>query len=189
MDHGATQNHSGGRQNGTTGMSAEELFETYDENGRVRGAVPRRLCHGNPALVHRTAHVIVFSSRGDLLLQKRSPLKDIQPGKWDTAVGGHLHLGEDSLAAARRELEEELGIRGDCVALTPLFESQIRNAVESENVTVFSLVHDGPFQPQAEEIDGVRFWSPAELRAALGTGAFTPNLEFELDLLFTRRLL
>ena len=165
-----------------------EWFEIVDENDLVIGKARRAECHGNPALLHRTAHVHVFSNDGRLLLQKRSPRKDIQPGKWDTAVGGHLAPGETYEQGARREMREELGIPPD-LPLRWLFRSKIRNEIESENAGVFQLVCDGPFRQQEEEIDELRFWHPGALRRALGTDAFTPNLEQEIRRLFAEGLL
>ena len=104
----------------------EEYFDIYDAQGNHTGTAPRRLCHGNPALIHRTAHVVVIDPEtGNILLQKRNMTKDIQPGKWDTAVGGHLALGEDFETGAKRELAEELGI--DDAELFHIFDSKIRN--------------------------------------------------------------
>jgi isopentenyldiphosphate isomerase len=156
-----------------------DFFDIVDSEGAVIGSAPRSECHGNPSLVHRTAHVVVLSSDGRMLLQKRAADKDVQPGKWDTAVGGHLDLGEDYETAARRELAEELGLPEN-TPLRFLFDSRIRNEIESENVRVFATVHDGPFVFQQSEIDEVRFWSKEEIAAALGTGVFTPNLEVEV---------
>jgi isopentenyldiphosphate isomerase len=156
-----------------------EIFDIVDSEGAVIGSAPRSECHGNPSLVHRTAHVVVFSSDGSILLQKRAADKDIQPGKWDTAVGGHLALGEDYETAARRELAEELGLPEN-TPLRFLFDSRIRNEIESENVRVFATVHDGPFLFQKSEIDEVRFWSEDEIAAVLGKGVLTPNLEAEV---------
>jgi isopentenyldiphosphate isomerase len=158
---------------------SEEYFEIVDDADRVIGRARRSDCHGNPALVHRTVHVVVFSPAGDILLQKRAADKDIQPGKWDTAVGGHLAPGEDYLAAARREMQEEIGLPPE-QPLEYLFDTRIRNEIESENVRVFRTVSAGPFRPQPEEIEALRFWSRGEIRGALGTGVFTPNLEAEL---------
>ncbi len=162
-------------------QDSEELFEIVDECDRVVGLAPRRECHGNPALVHRTAHVVVYHPDGRILLQLRSRHKDVQPGKWDTAVGGHLAPGEDYEAAARREMNEELGL-SPSAPLSLLFDSRIRNSVESENVRVFSCVSPGPFSFQAAEIDEVRFWTEGELLDAIRGGApsFTPNLVQEL---------
>jgi isopentenyldiphosphate isomerase len=110
-----------------------EIFDIVDENDRAIGQAPRAECHGNPALVHRVAHVLVFDRHDRLLLQKRAMTKDIQPGRWDTSVGGHLDPGESYLEAASREMHEELGIEG--VPLTWLYTSKIRNEIESENVS------------------------------------------------------
>ncbi len=160
----------------------EELFEIVDENDNVVGLAKRRECHGNPKLVHRTAHVVVLRPDGAMLLQRRSMAKDVQPGKWDTAVGGHLAPGEDYESGARREMREELGIPGDA-KLEFLFKSQIRNAIESENVGVYSTVSEGPFKFNPAEIDQIRFWTKEELIAEIAAGApsFTPNLVKELQ--------
>ena len=163
-----------------------ELFDIYDENGRHLGTAPRNECHGNPALIHCTAHVaVIHPETGELLLQKRRMDKDIQPGKWDTAVGGHLDAGESFETAAKRELAEELGVTGE-VELLHLFDGKIRNEIESENVQVFTIVCDGPFQPQESEIDQVAFFDPADLKARLlkgDTADMTPVLCRELNML------
>ncbi len=158
---------------------ADELFEIVDDEGNVIGTAPRSECHGNPSLVHRTAHVVVYHPDGRILLQKRSKRKDIQPGRWDTAVGGHLMPGEDFERAARREMAEELGIPSS-LPLKFLFDSRIRNEIESENTRVFSAVYAGPFEFPPEEIDEVRFWSVGEIRRNLDSEDFTPNLRVEL---------
>lgn len=158
-----------------------EYFDIYDEAGNRLGIAPRSECHGNPALIHCTAHVAVrHPATGALLLQKRRMDKDIQPGKWDTAVGGHLDAGEDFDSAARRELAEELGVT-DNVKLTRLFDSKIRNEIESENTRTFGVDLAGPFDFQRSEIDGVRFFSAAELADETWRREFTPNLLVELE--------
>jgi len=154
-----------------------EFFDIVDDNDQVIGQAPRSACHGNPALVHRVAHVLVFNTEGELLLQKRSKSKDVQPGKWDTSVGGHLDPGETYLEAARREFSEELGVSG--VPLTFLYYSRIRNSFESENVASYLARFDGPVTFARDEIDEVRFWSTEAINATLGSGAFTPNFEDE----------
>jgi len=154
-----------------------ELFEIVDENDRVIGTALRSHCHGNPALIHRVAHVLVFNHAGELLLQKRSANKDVQPGKWDTSVGGHLDLGESYIAAACREMREELGIAAS--NLTFLYHSQMRNSFESENVATYYAFHEGPFTFASEEIDEVRFWTAEQIDANLGSGVLTLNFEEE----------
>ena len=167
----------------------DELFDIYDEAGNRVGVASRRECHGNPKLLHRTAHVVVFHPEtGAILLQKRAATKDIQPGKWDTAVGGHLALGEDYETGARRELAEELGVTSP-VELEYLFDGKIRNAVESEDTRVFGLRMAEGFEFQKSEIDAIRFWSAAELFDTANRANFTPNLCSELDELRKRGMI
>ena len=164
----------------------EEYFDIVDENDQVIGIAPRSRCHGDPSLIHRTAHVVVLHPDGQrILLQKRAMTKDIQPGKWDTAVGGHLAHGESYEDGARREMSEELGLPCD-LPLKFLFRSEIRNEIESENVGIFLLVSDGPFHFQQEEIDEVRFFTRKELVAHADD--FTPNLRRELTELAARNI-
>lgn len=154
-----------------------EIFDIVDDDDNVVGQAPRSECHGNPALIHRVAHVLVFNSAGELLLQKRAETKDIQPGRWDTSVGGHLDPGEDYRQAAVREMEEELGIQH--VPLTFLYKSKIRNDVESENIATYMTIYDGNISFDPHEISDVRFWSSDKINRQIGTGVFTPNFEEE----------
>lgn len=161
--------------------NSEELFPLVDAEGNVIGKATRGECHSGSKLLHPVVHLHVFNSRGELYLQRRPDWKDIQPGKWDTAVGGHIDLGESIDDALAREAREELGITG----FTPtsikryVFESKR----ERELVNVFSTVFDGEISP-TDELDGGRFWSLDEIRANIGKGIFTPNFEQEFESLF-----
>lgn len=157
--------------------AGSELLERCDECGRPLGPVERSRCHGDPSLVHLTVHLHVVDGRGGLYLQKRSMLKDLYPGRWDTAVGGHAGAGEEPRSALLREAREELGI--DASAAEPLYEYLHSNAHESEYVHTFGIVLPGPFRLHPDEIAGGRFHSRAEIEAGLGTGLFTPNFEHE----------
>ena len=88
----------------------QEMFPIVDENGNIISAATRGECHNGSKLLHPVVHLHLFNSQGELYLQKRPDWKDIQPGKWDTAVGGHIGLGESVGQALVRETKEELGI-------------------------------------------------------------------------------
>lgn len=162
-----------------------EQLPVVDESGNILGAVTRGHAHDGSKILHPVVHLHVFNSRGDLYLQRRPDWKDIQPGKWDTAVGGHIDLGENVEKALRREVGEELGITD----FTPeslghyVFESQR----ECELVYVHRCVYDSDIRPSAQELNGGRFWSAAEIEANIGKGVFTPNFESEYQRFFAKK--
>lgn len=158
-------------------MSGEEFFEIVDEQGRVVGRAPRSVCHRTPSLLHRAAHVVVTDGQGRIYLQKRSAAKDIQPGKWDTSVGGHVGAGEDHEAGARREMLEELGLDGE---LRFLHRYLWRTPCESELVETWLHVARREPRTQPGEIEEGRWFTPAEAAQLVTAGAATPSLAEEL---------
>lgn len=160
-------------------MADNELFPLVDPDGNVIGSATRRRCHSGSMLLHPVVHLHVFAPDGSLLLQKRSDDKDIQPGRWDTSVGGHVDFGETIAEALLREASEELGLTGfEARALPPYV---FRSAVECELVNPFVVTvdKDYPFSFQREEISAIAFWSREDILAAIGTGTLTPNFEQE----------
>jgi isopentenyldiphosphate isomerase len=156
----------------------EEWFDLVTPEGEVTGRARRSECHGNPDLLHQAIHVfVVHPETGAVFLQQRSSKKDIQPGKWDTSVGGHVDAGESPETAVSRELREELGITDGSPQY--LYHYLWRSPVESELIRSYRLMHSGPFVLQPEELDDGRFWSVEEIEDQLGNSVFTPNFEFE----------
>src|SRR3954466_6344104 len=91
---------------------SEEIFDVVNEVDEVVDKRPRSEVH-RLGLMHRAVHVLVFNSRGQVFLQKRSLTKDRQPGLWDSSSSGHVDSGEDYDACAMRELSEEIGLQLD----------------------------------------------------------------------------
>ena len=153
-----------------------------NEEGETIGKATRRECHSGSKQLHPVIHLHIFNDAGELYLQKRSMNKDIQPGKWDTAVGGHIDYGETVEEALRREVREELGI----TEFTPQFMTRyiFESAIEKELVNTFRTVYNGEIQPDTEELDGGRFWLMEDIKTNLGKNVFTPNFEQEFRRLF-----
>ena len=89
----------------------KEVFPVVEPSGLVVGRASRQYCHGGMKPLHPVVHLHIIDRHGRLYLQKRSVHKDIQPGRWDTAVGGHVDYGELLVEALFREASEELGFR------------------------------------------------------------------------------
>ena len=155
----------------------QELLPLVDEEGNVVGSATRGQCHDGSKLLHPVVHLHVFDSKGRLYLQQRPLWKDIQPGKWDTAVGGHVDFGEEIADALVREVREELDIENFVpeFLLRYIFESER----DCELVHVYRTTYDGEICPTAE-LDGGRFWTLEEIRKAIGKGMLTPNFEQEI---------
>ena len=159
-------------------QGSEEYFPLVVEDGTQTGIATRRQCHdGVSMLLHPVVHLHLFDRSGRLFLQKRSMTKDIQPGKWDTSVGGHFAPGESPLEALSREAEEELSI----VVKDPVFLGKYIWQSERERELVYSYMMVTDKMPVADrdEIDEGRFWEIDEVNEAIGKGVFTPNFEEE----------
>ena len=143
----------------------EEIFDLVDEQDQVIGQMNRREVHAQQRL-HRAIHIFVFNARGEMLLQKRSHLKDAHPEKWDSSAAGHLDAGEDYLPAAIRELEEELGISATATDLTHLATIPPSPATGFEWVQLFSHTHtDATIHFPTSEIECTAWFSIAEIKA------------------------
>ena len=143
----------------------EELFPLVDEIGNVVDAATRGECHNGSKRLHPVVHLHVFNSQGELYLQRRPDWKDIQPGKWDTSVGGHVDFGEHVEQALLREASEELGItdfQSERIGQY-VFESDL----EKELVFVYKTTYDAEIRP-SEELNGGRFWSKEDIESHFG---------------------
>jgi 16S rRNA (adenine1518-N6/adenine1519-N6)-dimethyltransferase len=140
-------------------QKAGEIFDVVDQNDIVTGTATRGEVHARK-LIHRAVHVFAFNKRGDLLLQKRSSLKDLCPGLWDSSVSGHLDSGEDYLTASVRELEEEMGIVSET---TPEEIASITPREETgwEHVRLYRVRHDGALRYPSAEVEAA-IWFPLE---------------------------
>ncbi len=164
--------------------SASEQLPVVDRNDRLIATASRVEVHQNRYL-HRAVHILVFTSCGELLIQKRAPDKDRYPGYWDVSVGSHVHVGESYESAAQRELLEELGIR---VHMTRLAKIPASSDTDWEHVMLFKAQYDGPIKPDPQEIQAWRFAHPGTIAKEIENKLYlyTPALRHAISLWTSR---
>lgn len=162
----------------------DEILPLVDESGKLIGRAVRSQCHDGSKLLHPVIHLHVFNKTGAIYLQKRPMDKLIQPGKWDTAVGGHIAFGEELKTALQREAWEEIGLKEFSAKLLKSYVWE--SDVERELVYVFTTNDYQGINIHTNEVDEGRFWTRKQIETNLGKGVFTPNFENEYKLLFSR---
>ena len=142
---------------------SSELFDVVDSENRVIGQATRGEVHAKD-LLHRSVHIWVFNSRGELFLQKRAMTKDDNPGYWDSSAAGHLNAGEGYLASAHRELLEELGISGE---LQFYMKFPASRETHWEHVETYFCTTDQIITINLLEISEGRFWPISVLKESV----------------------
>ncbi|MZH02728.1 MAG: NUDIX domain-containing protein [Nitrospinae bacterium] len=157
-------------------MNADhEIYNIVDENDSIVGQATRKHIHQNK-LLHRSAHILVFNSKKELYLQKRSLSKDESPGLWDTSSAGHVDAGESYDECARRELFEELGIKA---VLLPLIKISACKETHGEHIQVYTCVTDDEIIINPEEISEGVFFNLPQIRKdiSMNPTQFTPSFK------------
>ena len=163
------------------GWRKTEYLDVCDEQGQPTGAVVERDAAHREGILHRTAHVWVLrESEGEIqvLLQKRSAAKESFPGAYDASSAGHIPAGDEPLASALRELQEELGLRAEPDELTPIgtfrcrYERIFHEALFRDDEVRFAFVYQKPVDIHAltlqkSEVDEVRWFSVKDAAAEI----------------------
>jgi isopentenyldiphosphate isomerase len=158
-----------------------EWFPIVEPSGIVIGRSSREYCHSGAKPLHPVVHIHIIDRQSRIYLQKRSMRKDIQPGKWDTAVGGHVSYGESIIEAVYREASEELGLTD----FNPIYMEtyEFESSVEREMVNVYAAVGSYVLRPDLDEVDEGRWWELTDIDSLIGKGVFTPNFESEFAMI------
>ena len=91
----------------------DELLDIVTKQGQPTGKTALKSEAHSKGLYHNTIHLWLYTSKGEILLQQRSPKKAIYPLLWDVSAAGHIDAGETFIEAALRETEEEIGLKLD----------------------------------------------------------------------------
>lgn len=155
-----------------------ELWDIYDIDRVRTGRVAQR---GKPASegglgegeYHLVVHICVFNGRGELLLQQRQKDKEGYPNLWDVSAAGSALAGENSAAAASRELREELGLVHDFTKERPFWTTHFERGFDDWYfIRIEADISDLRLQP--EEVQDARWADLAELERMLDSGEMVP---------------
>lgn len=158
-----------------------EYLPVVEPSGLVIGRAVREYCHSGAKPLHPVIHIHIIDRFSRIYLQKRPMNKEIQPGKWDTAVGGHVSYGERIIEAVYREAYEELRFSEFNPIHIETYEFE--SSVEREMVNVFAAVGSYELTPDPEEVAEGRWWPIEEIDANIGKDVFTPNFESEFRMI------
>lgn len=154
-----------------------EILPVVQEDGMVVARAGREYCHSGSHLLHPVVHLHLVDRQARIYLQKRSEKKNLYPGRWDTAVGGHVSYGESICEALFREAGEELHLR----EFNPIFLGSYccDSAVDYEFVSIFAAVGSFNPDPDGDEVSEGRWWTVKEIEKSMKKGIFTPIFESE----------
>ncbi|MEP7057701.1 MAG: NUDIX domain-containing protein [Caldimonas sp.] len=167
------------RANGIGGAWRNELLAVDDAHGRRLGAIERSAVRPL-GIATRAVHLVGRSPRGDYWVQQRAFDKAVDPGLWDTTMGGLVAAGESIAATLARETDEEAGLAIDALdRLRPAGRITIRRPIADgymvEHIEIFEAVVPKALQPVNRDGEVERFECIATdaLIERLRAGAFT----------------
>ena len=163
-----------------------ELWDLYDRDRMPTGETHPR---GTPLpedRYHIVVHVVIFNTKGEMLIQQRQPFKEGWPNLWDVTVGGSAVAGDTSCTAAEREVMEELGLPLDLSAELPKLILPFDGGFDD----IYTLIMDvdlSTLHLQESEVQAVRWAGEEEILSMLADGRFIPYHKAFIQLLFALR--
>ena len=154
---------------------SEEMVDIADDGDNVIRQATKKEMH-EKSLMHRSSNVFVFNSKGELFVHRRARKLSLYPGMHDIKIGGTVKAGESYEDAAKRELEEEAGIKN--AELEYLFGIKFRSDRNNNNRKVFRCIYDGKMRLQPEEVESGRFMTVDEAKKMMAEGKLSPSAEF-----------
>ncbi len=135
-----------------------EYVDVIDKEDNVIGKVTRAEMR-KKNLLHRGTTIYIFNSKGDILITKRTKIKDVYPGLLEIGHGGAVSSGESYEQNAYREIKEEVGIE-DVELKYHYSSSAIDNLIKCM-FNVYTCIFDGKIIMQEEEVEDY-FWISIE---------------------------
>lgn len=160
----------------------DEIIDILDENGNLTGeTISKDEAHKN-GVWHRSIHILIVSKdKTKTLFQKRCPDKKLYPNTWDIAVGGHISHGEEPYDAAKRELEEELGLNYEFTQIDLIKENLTHDDINSnEFIYTYILYEDiniDEITIQKEEVSEVKWITKKKMNELINNKQVIPHIK------------
>ena len=153
----------------------DEWVDIVDRSGQRTGKAVLKSDAHREGYLHPTVHIWCYAEDGLVLLQKRGAFKTTFPLMWDVSVAGHIGAGEEPIAAALREIKEEIGISVQAAQLQKmgLFQEMHRHEngiIDAELHHIYILKLDSKttdLKLQPEELEALEWWDLEKLKQAV----------------------
>lgn len=147
-----------------------ELFWEVDSNNNPIGSVTRYECHNETRKPwHRSVHIYLFNTKGNIYFTKRGLRKDTAAGLWTVSAAGHVKYGDSSKTTAERELMEELNIK---TRLSQIDILKIDYGTEREIIEIFTGVADSTPRINPDEVEQLKLYRFKDICAKFLSGEF-----------------
>ncbi len=169
-----------------------EYLDIYDEKGNSLGIRKSRKEAHELGLWHKSVHVWILNSENELLIQKRSLLKDNYPNMWACSAGGHISAGDNDLISVIKEVEEEIGLiveAKECIFIGKATRMTKKEGYINNEINLIFIIQKNielsQIKIQEEEVSEVKFIHSNELKKLIGNDdpSFVPHPE-EYKMLF-----
>ncbi len=142
-----------------------EFVILVDEQDREVGEAEKMQTH-KLGLLHRAFSVLIYNTKGEMLLQQRAATKYHSAGLWSNACCGHPRPGEKIEDAARRRLKEELGFNCSLkFSFKFIYKAYFENSLKEHELDhVFTGIYDSEVLPDKNEVQAYRWVTMENLK-------------------------
>ncbi len=142
-----------------------EFVILVDEQDREVGEAEKMQTH-KFGLLHRAFSVLIYNTKGEMLLQQRAATKYHSAGLWSNACCGHPRPGEKIEDAARRRLKEELGFNCSLkFSFKFIYKASFENSLKEHELDhVFTGIYDSEVLPDKNEVQAYRWVTMENLK-------------------------
>ena len=144
----------------------KEYLDVLNENGDKTGKTKLRDEIHRDGDWHSSVHIWLICE-DEVLVQKRSALKESYPGCFDASAAGHVSAGEEIVVAAQRECLEEIGV--DIADRTIIELGVLKLCIENvktgfisnefNHVLAVEIEKEQDYQIDSEEIEKLQWMS------------------------------